>query len=373
MSGKIATRLGDFRRLEWDVAAWILFVKFSLYAFALAAVPALANRHTPLLELLGRWDAARYLRLARDGYQASGDERFDLVGLPLFPWLVRVVSWTGLGVGSAALVVSGVASIAAGWWLLRLARFDFKETEARLALWFLFIFPTSYFLHVAYTEATMLALALGCFVAARKQHWALAGVLGGLAALTRLQGLVLFPAVAFEAWLQYRATRRWHPSWLWLAAIPSGFGVYLLLNYHVTGDPFAFTKLMHENFFRELKPPWVGAAALWDNLLWEKPEEFVMVGLAEAFFTLLALGMTIWSWFALRASYAIWMTGNFLLCVCSSFVLGVPRYTLVMFPIFLLCAQASRRRPWLLASISLWSLLLLALFFTKYAFGHWAF
>ena len=190
----------------------------------------------------------------------------------------------------------------------------------------------------------------------------MAGVLGGLAALTRLQGLILLPAVAFEAWAQYRATPRWQARWLWLAAIPGGFGVYLWLNYHVTGDPFAFAKLMHENFFREVAPPWVGAAALWDNLLREKPEDFVMVGLAEALFALFALGMTIWSWFALRASYAVWMTGNFLLSVCSSFVLGVPRYTLVMFPIFLLCAQVSRRHPWLLGAISLWSLLLLALF-----------
>ncbi len=369
----MTSRWARFRGLEWEVAAWILFVKFSLYAFVLAAVPALANRHTPFLELLGRWDAERYLRVAREGYHASGEARFDLVGLPLFPWLVRIVSWTGLGVESAALIVSGVAAVVAGWWLLRLARFDYKESEARLALWFLFIFPTSYFLHLAYTEATMLALALGCFLAARKRQWALAGVLGGMAALTRLQGLILLPAVACEAWLQFRATRRWQSNWLWLAAIPGGFAVYLWVNYHVTGDAFAFAKLMHENYFRELKPPWVGAAMLWDNLLREKPEDFVMVGLAEAFFALFALGMTVWSWRALRASYAIWMTGNFLLCVCSSFVVSVPRYALVMFPIFLLLAQASRRRPWLLASISLWSLLLLALFFTKFAFGHWAF
>ena len=365
--------LRHVRRLEWDVSAWILLVKLSFFAFIVVAVPVLANRYTPWWQLVNRWDAERYLRLARDGYGGSGEEIFFLVGFPLYPWLVRMVSWLGLGIPLAALVVSGVASIAAGWWLLRLVREDYGEETGRLAVWFLFIFPTSYFLHIAYTEATLLALALGCFVAVRRRHWALAGVLGGLAALTRMNGLLLLPALGVEAWLQYRATKRVDWRWLWLAGIPCGFGVYLWVNYHVTGDPFAFTKLMQEKFFRALAPPWVGVEVLWDNLQNEGAADFMMVGVAEALFAVLGLALTIWSWFVLRASYSVWMTGNLLLSICSSFVLSVPRYTLLMFPIFILFAQWSRTRPLWFAGLSVWSLLLLALFSIKFAFGHWAF
>ena len=71
------------------------------------------------------------------------------------------------------------------------------------AAWFLLIFPTAYFLHIGYTESLFLALVLGSFLAARTDRWWLAGILGGLAALTRINGLVLIPALAAEAWLAW--------------------------------------------------------------------------------------------------------------------------------------------------------------------------
>ncbi|MEP6822402.1 MAG: hypothetical protein ABI946_08640, partial [Chthoniobacterales bacterium] len=137
----------------------------------------------PWWTLIDRWDAERYLAIARDGYVATGPARFYLVGLPLYPWLVRVVSWLGFGIPSAALAVSGIASLAAGWWLFRLVQEDEGEATGRLAVWFFFIFPTSYFLHIAYTEGILLALAIGSFFAARKERWALAGILAGLACI----------------------------------------------------------------------------------------------------------------------------------------------------------------------------------------------
>ena len=219
----------------------ILFARLVVYLFGLAAVPTLSGRLTSWWETWNRWDAVRYLQIARDGYVSSGSARFNLVGLPFYPWLVRGVSWIGIDVSLGALLVSAVASIAAGLLLLELVRMDESEEAGRLAVWFLFIYPTSYFLDLAYAEATLLACALGCFVAARRRRWLLAGILGGLAALTRWPGVILLPAIAFEALAEFRLTRRFDPRWLWLALIPCGFGVYLLVNYQVTGDPFATT------------------------------------------------------------------------------------------------------------------------------------
>jgi hypothetical protein len=53
--------------------------------------------------------------------------------------------------------------------------------------------------------------------------------------------------------------------------------------------------------------------------------------------------------------------------------LSVPRYTLIMFPVYLLFAHAATRRPAVGAAIAVWSLLLLALFAAQFARGHWAF
>ena len=39
---------------------------------------------------------------------------------------------------------------------------------------------------------------------------------------------------------------------------PFGFFGYLWLNHAVTGDFFAFTKIMHEHWYKKFASPWFG-------------------------------------------------------------------------------------------------------------------
>jgi hypothetical protein len=50
-------------------------------------------------------------------------------------------------------------------------------------------------------------------------------MLGALSWTTCANGMVLLPTLAVEEAHQFRTTRRW----LWIALVPAGFGVYLLL------------------------------------------------------------------------------------------------------------------------------------------------
>ncbi len=365
--------LQQLRRLEWKVIGGVLFAKLTLFVFAFFAVPAFSGKWRSFWELWNRWDALRYLQLAREGYLTTGEARFNLVGLPLYPWLVRAVSWSGCDIRFAAFLVSGIASVAAALLLLKLVRLDEPDEVNLYPVWFLLIYPTSYFLHIAYTEATLLALVLGSFLAARKEAWLVAGVLGGLASMTRLPGIVVLPCLLFEAWEQYRITRRFDWRWLCLAIVPCGLGIYLWINFALTGDPLAFTKIFREHFFQSLASPWIGLRDVFRILGGDQPDFVLMSGGAEAFFSIFALAMTVWSWFVLRPSYAVWMTGTTLLCISNKFVQAVPRYTLVMFPIFILFTRAARGRPLVFAMISFPSLLLLTFFVSKFTLGHWAF
>ena len=74
-----------------------------------------------------------------------------------------------------------------------LAALDFPEPVASDAVWFLYIFPTSFFLHIDYTESLLLLLVVSAFLAARYRDWALAGVLGMLASLTHNNGVYCWP------------------------------------------------------------------------------------------------------------------------------------------------------------------------------------
>jgi hypothetical protein len=98
-----------------------------------------------------------------------------------------------------------------------------------------------------------------------------------------------------------------------------------------------------------------------------------MVGWQEFLFIALGLGATVWCWLRSRASYAVWMTLNWLLWTSTSFVLSVPRYTLILFPIYILFARAARERPLWGRLITVWSLIFLALFVCLFVQGQWAF
>jgi len=67
------------------------------------------------------------------------------------------------------------------------------------------------------------------------------------------------------------------------------------------------------------------------------------------------------------------MTLNWLLICSTSFVLSVPRYTLTLFPIFILFARFATKYPTAGLLLTAWSLLFLALFVGKYVGGTWAF
>jgi hypothetical protein len=66
------------------------------------------------------------------------------------------------------------------------------------------------------------------------------------------------------------------------------------------------------------------------------------------------------------------MTGNWVLIMSATFLSGTPRYTLLMFPIFMLFALLAANRFWN-AILTVWSLLFLGFFSSLYAWGHWAF
>ncbi|CAN5574771.1 hypothetical protein BH20VER3_BH20VER3_03890 [soil metagenome] len=357
------------RRWDWETIGLVLAIKVLLLSFGVQAVASRSMSHPGWLDIWNNWDATHYLRLAAEGYVAVGDTRVSLVFFPLYPLLVRITAFCARDYQLAALIVSGFASVAAALLLKRLTRCDESEEVSRNAVWFLLIFPTSFFLHIGYTESLFLALTLGCLLAARKEDWALAGFLGAGACLTRVNGLILLPTLATEVGLQYWRTRRINLHWLWLGMVPVGFRGYLWLNYEVTGDFFAFTKIMHEHWYKTFAPPWIGVRDVWLRTLGMNINE----GLNELIGVLLISVCTIWSWFQLRPSYSVWITCNWLLINSTAYVLSVPRYTLTLFPVFILFSKACTGRRLCYGLLTVWSVLYLALYTGRFAQGLWAF
>jgi Gpi18-like mannosyltransferase len=354
---------------DTETALLVLTLKVITLGLAVVSIGVLFDQYDTWENLWNRWDATHYVKLAANGYVAKGDGRNSIVFYPLYPWLVRYLTFIGRSHFGAALLVSGAASVCAGILLRELAELDEPAKVARLAVWFLFIFPTAYFLHIGYSESLFLALVLGSLVAARKQLWMVAGLLGALASLTRVNGALLAPTLLVEAWLQYRVSRRINWRWLWIGAVGLGTGIYLLINYRVTGDAFAFSKIMEVNWYKKFKMPWAGIYDVWLRV----PNFKLTEGWFEFVFIVFSFLCVVWSWIKLRPTYAAWMTLNWLLINSTSYVVSVPRYCLTLFPIFIIFARIAAWRPLAGQILSAVCLLLLALFAMKFAHGTWAF
>jgi hypothetical protein len=367
---------GKLKWLDWNAVSTVMITKVLLLGFAYQCLQVMmppAGASYRFFEIWRRWDADNYLKIAQFGYTAVGEQRFLIVFFPFYPSLVALFQLVTRDYVIAGFTVTLLASLALGLTFKHLVRLDNSERVSRYALLFLFIFPTSYFLHIPYTESLFLALVMGCFIAARKRSWLLVGILGFLACVTRINGLVLVPALAFEMWDEYRETKTINYKWLWLGLVGAGFGAYLALNYFVTGDPTMFMVHQKEHWYRYFRLPIYG---LWDALgtmLYDKPEASMMRGFQELLFVAIGLAATVLGWRRLRPSYRVWMVANWLLFVSTSYVLSVPRYTLILFPLFIVMAQTAVRYWPLKVLYIVWSGLFLALFSMQFVRGAWAF
>src|SRR5947209_1074568 len=178
--GSRLASLLDARLVALMLAVKALVLVYGAQAYVVSSNHSLASLYD-WLSIWNRWDAPHYLDIARAGYVAEGLEARWIVFYPLYPWLVRACAFVLQDELVSAFFVSAVASLAAGLLLYRLAELDEQDTTARASVFFMFVFPTSYFLHIGYTESLFITLSVGAFLAARVRRWWLAGLLGALA------------------------------------------------------------------------------------------------------------------------------------------------------------------------------------------------
>ncbi len=325
-----------------------------------------------LMDQFNRWDAPHYIHIAENWYTSVGEPGLFIVFFPFYPILIRLVTFYNDYINLSALMVSNLTSIAAAILLFKLVRLEFKRSVAVRSVLYLSIFPTAYFLSAIYTESLFLALAIGCIYYGVRGRWLIAGSLGFLASLTRITGLALFPALAVE----YLSQREWRMknidlNLLWLGLVPAGFGIYLLMNYQVYGDFFAFVAIQREHWFQRLAPPWEGLLGAWKETSWRDSLGGFMIGYAQIVFAVLGLFATVWGFFRLRISYPVYMLLVWIMSTSTSFLISVPRYVLVMFPMFILFGLIDRR--WLKLVIAAIFLSLLTTFTIMFSIGWWAF
>ena len=333
-----------------------------------------------------RWDSVWFLEIADEGYPDTTHAAF----FPLYPFLARAV---GLLFGSSlagGIVVSFAAAIAGLALLHKLALLELDASAARAAVVLLACFPAAFFLSAVYSEALFLALSVGAVYAARTGSWWWAGALGALAAGTRSAGVVLLVALALLWWTH---SERRLADLVPLALVPAGLAAYCLGLAAAGLDGMAPFDAQ-EQWFREFAGPFVGA---WDGTVaaWEgarqllsgsrTPVYFEQAGgdpyvnaahNLELFATLVAIvPMAVGALRRLPLAYGAYAVAALALPLSYPVepqpLMSLPRFALVLFPLFLWLGWWSARGRWRLPVLAGAFLALQAFAAAEFATWHW--
>ena len=187
-------------------------------------------------------DAVRYLDIAQNGYVTEGENAINLVFYPLYPLLVRLLGTILGNFSLAGVFISQLSFAGAAVLFYELILLDSDSPAAWRGVLLLNLYPYSMFVMGVFTEGLFLLLTIGCMYALRRERFVWAGMIGFLAALTRVQGMLLiFPAVYELLSLRLGKDKRpFRWSGLSVLLIPAGFGVYLCINWALHGNAFQF-------------------------------------------------------------------------------------------------------------------------------------
>ena len=318
-----------------------------------------------LLNVWGRWDAVHYLDVATQGYQGT-----DMAFFPLFPLLIRIVGGLLGNHLVAGLMISNAAFFFGLLYLYKLLEHEYDRSVARRAIFYVSIFPSAVFFSAVYTESLFFMLTVASFYYMREHRFWLAGAFGFFAAMTRVEGVLLAVPFLIEWYSQYRATAVRHIGQLLAGAlIPFGLMVYMAYLWVLRADPLYFSHVqIHWN--RHLAAPWVSVIDSFAKIAHATSEQVIANQALEIAFTALMVGVLILGWRRLRPSYIAYMALSILIPMSTSSLMSMPRFALVLFPMFAIMARWGER-PWVNNLIVAFSLPLLGLFTVLFADWYW--
>lgn len=330
------------------------------------------NLSSNLFRGRANFNGIHYLKIAVDGYGLNQQSLF-----PFYPNLIKFIAPLFAGnVLISSLFISNLSFLIALFILYKLLRIDYEENAVKKTIFFLIIFPTSFFFGMSYSEGIFFLLLIGSLYCARKGNWLLAGIFGGLVSYTKLTGIMIFPALIFEWVDQTKKMNSFNKISKLLPTFLVFMGTMVYMKYLSTNynDPFKFIHvqpffgteiisgkliLTYQVFFRYFKMVTTTKQdplyfAVWLEFLTAVGFSFLLI---SAFFK------------KIRPSYLIFSVIGFLAPTLTGSFSSLPRYVLSLFPCFIVLGLIKRKVITVILSIIFILLLIISTaFFYR---GYW--
>lgn len=333
---------------------------------------AFANRMLPVepnaltWEATSRWfrfllrhDSGWYLDIATHGYSWNGNglEKQTVGFYPLYPTLIKALTFLGFSHAASAVIIPNVAIIIAIIVFTKLVAEWYDNETALYSVAFLSFFPGSLFFSAAYTESLTFLFVVCFFLYLLRKRFLVAACFAGLCFATRSTGLVLLAPLAWEIIRRYWPDNRRRlllEGALSMLIASSGLWLYMIYLWAKFRAPFAFMTALaawnegsHFGSPLLLQPVYKAATDLRYQLqhFIADPNALsfvlflVFVALVVIFRKRMVMSLLLFSAGALLLPYFT-RTGG---VGFASFT----RYVMLAFPVFIIAATFSKRRIWI--------------------------
>jgi hypothetical protein len=327
----------------------------------------------PALDRWQQWDFYHYRGIALYGYggQPTGvpTEAF-FPGFPILLWLGNELGIRHVATGLLISLLAGaIAAVALG----RLGEIDGGRRVGRLAVLAWVMAPSAVFLAAPYTESLFLACAFPAWLAARRNRWAMAGVLAALSCTIRVSGVFLAIAVGVQ-WLTTRRGKPWswrEFGWLLTPVVPLvAWSTYL---HRRSGDWLAWLHAQAIGWNREFTTPWVAFHQTWVAAFGgTQPPGFAWMFRAEIVAMIVGVVLTVFLLRGRRWGEATWVGLQVIAFGTSTWYFSVPRATLLWWPLWIGIATLAARRRWILWAYLAVSAPLMSIWAAAFLTGRWA-
>ena len=352
------------QRLHPMLQLVIYLALFRLLLFALTYGLSLLQGYSGgLVDRLGIWnqlgtDSQHYLNIAENGYVNTGDDRLLIVFFPLYPYLVRGINFIFGNYLVSGLFVSNLCWVFAAYLLYELALMDTDKKGALRALKYLCILPASFLFSAPLSDSLFLLLSVACVYAVRKNLYPVAGIVGFLAAFTRMPGILLFAPACFElvgTMIRERPAHGKDQAWrlrmtgnaLSLVFIPAGLLLYLYVNFRVTGSATTFLTYQSEHWHQTLGWFFSTVATQVNSATGSFSDNLQMLWglwIPNIVYLFAALGIVIGAQNKLRASNVAYFIAYYAVCVGATWLLSGPRYLTAAYPLALALGALTEKK-----------------------------
>ena len=305
-----------------------------------------------------------------------------LVFFPLYPFLLRSFHLIFADIRIAGLVLSTLAYAGGCVNMYRLVRLDYREEVAINSVILLSLFPFGFFFGGIMTEGLFFFVSATMLYYIRRHDWSKVIILGCLATMVRLQGVLLIVPAGLELLCIYKPWsllgsknfskfKEFIRRALSLCLMFMGVGVYLFINWRVEGHPFAFMIYQDSHWNQGACLPtkalsYVFRYAFSDT--YNLQTRFAL-WMPQAVLAVLCAAVLLYGIRKLKAFHIGYAVSYVLLTYSATWLLSAGRYLSCCIPLFIVLALAAERRKWLMpVFISLFSVLL-TVYYTGYFNG----